>query len=81
MSEIDPERLFRVVIGAVIATSALQNHGLALADAKIALRTAAFMLDELYRHQGLSLEEIQKLNTELSPHIMEFIKAEIEMAG
>lgn len=73
----DHMRMMHIVLGVVMASASVEKAGLPLRDAKIALRVAVFVLDELYDSKARSEGELEELAAKLKPHIMEFIKSEM----
>ena len=47
-------------MGIGVAVASLQDMGLTLDDAKIALRAAVFMLEEIYRRPHQTREQLEK---------------------
>lgn len=47
-------------MGIGVAVASLQDMGLSLDDAKIALRAAVFMLEEIYRRPHQTREQLEK---------------------
>jgi len=65
-------------MGIGVAVASLQDMGLTLDDAKIALRAAVFMLEEIYRRPHETREQLEKQSAALSPELYKFIKSKIE---
>lgn len=71
------ERLVHILMGSIISVTSLQANRIPLRDAKIALRVATFMVEELWRKNPKDDVELEQLGHDLSPTMLEMIEAEI----
>lgn len=75
--QVDIARLAPILLGAIIATHSLQSNGISIKDAKIALRLATFLVEELYAKNPKNDTELEQLGQDLSPTMLELIEAEL----